>query len=104
MRHLYNTLCVTNNERNTAIFAEMAAGGMGFDLISDTTEHEGNYYLILPLSDITISDTEYWNSSFVGGYSGADLTGVVIPAGIPLKGDFVSITLASGSALGYFMY
>lgn len=104
MRHLYNTICTTNNERNTAIFAEMAAGGMGFDVIADTAEHVGNYYLILPVSNITFSGAEYWNSTITGGYSGGNVTGLTVPAGIPIHGDFTSVTLATGSALAYFMY
>lgn len=104
MRHLYNITRTTNNERNTAIFSEMAAGGMGFDVISDTAEHIGNYYLILPVSEITFDNATYYNSTFTGGYSGGDLSGLTIPAGIPIGADFTSVTLAAGSALAYFMY
>ncbi len=104
MRHLYNTICTTNNERNTAIFAEMAAGGMGFDVIDDTNEHIRNYYVILPLTEITFGNVVYYRSTEVGGYSGGALSGVSVPAGIPIPGDFTSVTLSDGTALGYFMY
>lgn len=104
MRHLYNTICTTNNERNTAIFAEMAAGGMGFDVITDTSEHVRNYYLVLPISNIQFLSAGYWRSNEIGGYSGGDLSGIVFPSGFPVAGDFTSVQLQTGSALGYFMY
>lgn len=104
MRHLYNTTRTINNERNSAIFAEMAAGGMGFDVISDTNLHVGNYYLILPISNIQFTSAEYWNSTEIGGYSGGNLAGITFPPNFPIRGDFVSVQLQSGSALAYFMY
>jgi hypothetical protein len=104
MRHLYNTICTTNNERNIAIFAEMEAGGMGFDVINDTSEHIRNYYKILPLTTVTFGDVDYYRSTEVGGYSGGALSGISVPAGIPVLGDFVSVKLSTGTALGYFMY
>ena len=104
MRHLYNTLCTTNNDRNTAIFAEMAAGGMGFDVIDDTVEHIGNYYQILPLTTTVVNSAGYWRSTEVGGYSGGDLSSISLPVGVPINGDFTSIQLNSGVALAYFMY
>jgi hypothetical protein len=104
MRHLYNSVCTTNNERNIAIFAEMAAGGMGFDVINDTNEHIGNYYKILPVTPITFGNVDYYRSTEVGGYSGGALSGITVPAGVPVLGDFVSVTLSNGTALAYFMY
>jgi hypothetical protein len=104
MRHLYNTICTTNNERNIAIFAEMAAGGMGFDVITDTNEHIGNYYVLIPLTTSRVLSAGYYRSTEVGGYSGGNLSAVDLPAGIPIAGDFTSVELVSGNMLAYFMY
>lgn len=104
MRHLYNTICTTNNERNTAIFAEMAAGGMGFDVITDTLPHIGNYYVLVPMTTTRVLSAGYYRSTEVGGYSGGNLSAVELPVGVPIAGDFTSVQLVSGHILAYYMY
>lgn len=91
---------VQQNERNTAIFTEMMVGGMGFELINDTSSHLGNFYKIIPLT----TPTRVADATFFTGYSANNLSAVELPVGVPIYGDFTSVTLSAGSVIGYFMY
>ena len=99
MRHLTSDT-VQQNERNTAIFTEMMMGGMGFQIITDTDYHQYNFYSILPLT----SNTRVTSATYYPGYSGGNLSAITLPQGIPIAGDFTSITLSAGAIIGYYMY
>ena len=99
MRHLTPDT-VQQNERNTAVFTEMMMGGMGFQIINDTNYHEYNFYSIIPLT----TGTRVTSATYFPGYSGGNISAVELPQGVPIAGDFTSITLSAGSIIGYFMY
>lgn len=80
-------------------------GADGFDIISDTTLSSpgvgARWYMLKALTDVVISACNVTN----GRKNRADdvnaLTGLTIKAGDQVFGEFVSITLTSGTALLY---
>lgn len=67
-------------------------------LIQDTAVHAGNFNSILCLAAAVAALT---NQQGAPGISG-DLSAVPIPAGTIIRGNFASITLASGKVIAYF--
>lgn len=94
-----------NMEAKIATFEEMKVGGRGCDYIFDTQVHTRNYYEIVALSNNSFLSA----ATFFPSYSGTITTNNILSSiplfqGASLKGDFSSVQMRSGSALGYFMY
>lgn len=76
------------NDINDNIGASM--GNDGGAVITDTSAHTGNFTAILVVSDCVITT--------VGNIT---MTALSIPAGVVIPGTFTSITLTSGTVIGY---
>jgi len=73
---------------------EEQMGKAGFEFISDTSAHVGNYCAIQ-----TTADTVF--AAVLPVPTGNTFTGVSIKEGTPIPGLFTSITLTSGSVIAY---
>lgn len=81
-----SALVYTGNDTDGGIF------------IQDTAAHSGAFNSILAVSAAVANLT---NSTGRPGIDG-DLSAVPIPAGTTIRGNFASITLASGKVIAYF--
>lgn len=72
-------------------------GENGFDYITDTAAHSGNYYYIQAVTDTVIASITYANPLTVTCTPDADL----LKAGNTLAVPFTSITLTSGKIIAY---
>ncbi len=70
-------------------------GQLGFTFISDTNQVNGHYSAIQCVTTTVIATL---TGTLIDGNP---LTGVSIPAGTVIRGDFSSIALTSGSVIAY---
>jgi hypothetical protein len=72
----------------TPQFTKDQLGNKGFDTISDTTARTNLNYRVIQI----VSDAVFTTLASATGFSG-----ITYPAGMILRGNFTSITLASGT-------
>jgi hypothetical protein len=82
-----------------AVFAatEQAGGAglVGFELITDTSEHTGRFFRLYALEASVV------NTATVQNASGNTFSAVPIPAGGAIDGLFTAVTLTSGKVVAY---
>ncbi len=93
------------NSDSTRVAQEVTdAGHQGMDYITDTLPHTGPYDCFIAqaaaVANIIATPVDPLNGA-TGGRVQGDLTAVVLAVGVPFRGNFSGIRLASGSVMAF---
>lgn len=73
----------------------IGAAPYGFDWVNDTTVKTGKWFAIVAIADGTTL------ASLVGNKVPGVVTGLPLPVGLPLTGDFTQFSLQAGQVIAY---